>query len=142
MAIDSRHFQLTAVGAVAALQKGDVTPLELIDAAYARIAATNGAVNAMVTLCPDRARDPAKTLMAKPVDQRGPLCGLPIAIKDLSDVAGVRTTYGSPIFKDHVPTVSDPMVTRLESNGGIVIGMSDTPEFRARATTFNKDFGA
>ncbi len=141
MAIDSTLFQLTAVEAVAALQKGDVTPLELIDAAYARIAATNGAVNAMVTLCPDRARDPAKTLMAKPVDQRGPLCGLPIAIKDLSDVAGVRTTYGSPIFKDHVPTVSDPMVTRLESNGGIVIGMSNTPEFGAGANTFNEVFG-
>jgi amidase len=141
MAIDSTLFRMTAAEAVAALRKGDVSPLDLIDAAYARIAATNGAVNAMVTLCPERARDNAKALMAKPVEQRGVLCGLPIAIKDLSDVAGVRTTYGSPIFKDHVPSVSDPMVTRLEASGGIVIGMSNTPEFGAGANTFNEVFG-
>jgi amidase len=141
MAIDSAFFRWTAVEAVAALRQGKVSPLDLIDAAYARIAATNGVVNAMVTLCPDRARDHAKALLKKPADQRGPLCGLPIAIKDLSDVAGVRTTYGSPIFKDHVPIVSDPMVTRLEANGGIVIGMSNTPEFGAGGNTFNEVFG-
>ncbi|HWT96678.1 MAG TPA: amidase family protein, partial [Terriglobales bacterium] len=128
MAIDSDVFRWSAVEAVAALRRGEVSPLDLIDAAYERIAATNGGVNSMVTLCPDRARDHARRLMQQPVAQRGLLCGLPIAIKDLSDVAGVRTTYGSPIFKDHVPTVSDPMVTRLEANGGIVIGMSNTPE--------------
>lgn len=141
MAIDSGVFRWSAVEAVAALRRGEVSPLELIEAAYDRIAATNGSVNAMVTLCPDRARDHAKRLMQQPVDRRGLLCGLPIAIKDLSDVAGVRTTYGSPIFKDHVPAVSDPMVTRLEANGGIVIGMSNTPEFGAGANTFNEVFG-
>lgn len=141
MAIDSGVFRWSAVEAVAALRRGEVSPLDLIDAAYERIAATNGSVNAMVTLCPDRARDHAKRLMQQPVERRGLLCGLPIAIKDLSDVAGVRTTYGSPIFKDHVPSVSDPMVTRLEANGGIVIGMSNTPEFGAGGNTFNEVFG-
>jgi len=141
MAIDSDVFRWSAVDAVAALRRGEASPLDLIDAAYERIAATNGIVNSMVTLCPDRARDHAKRLMQQPVAQRGLLCGLPIAIKDLSDVAGVRTTYGSPIFKDHVPAVSDPMVTRLEANGGIVIGMSNTPEFGAGANTFNEVFG-
>jgi amidase len=79
--------------------------------------------------------------MAKPVEARGRLCGLPFAVKDLSDVAGVRTTYGSPIFKDHVPKRSDPMVERLEANGGIVIGMSNSPEFGAGGNTFNEVFG-
>ena len=92
MAIDSAAFRWTAVETVAALRQGEVSPLELIDAAYERIAATNGTINAMVTLCPDRARDHAKRLMQQPMAQRGILCGLPIAIKDLSDVAGVRTT--------------------------------------------------
>ncbi len=141
MAIDLALYRLTAVAAVAALRRGEVTPLDLIDAAYARIEATNAKVNAMVTLCPERARDAAKALMQKPVEARGLLCGLPLAIKDLSDVAGVRTTYGSPIFKDHVPVRSDPMVERLEANGGIVIGMSNTPEFGAGGNTFNEVFG-
>ena len=141
MAIDSTLYRLSAVEAVAALRRGEVTPLDLIDAAYARIEATDKTVNAMVTLCPDRARDAAKVLMLQPVDQRGILCGLPVAIKDLNDVAGVRTTYGSPIFKDHVPAQSDPAVQRLEANGGIVIGKSNTPEFGAGANTFNEVFG-
>src|SRR5262245_2577785 len=121
MAIALDLYRLTAVAAVAALRRGEVTPLDLIDAAEARIAATNGAVNAVVTLCLDRARAAARELMAKPIEARSLLCGLPLAVKDLSDVAGVRTTYGSPIFKDHVPNRSDPMVERLESNGAIVI---------------------
>lgn len=141
MAIDLDLYRLTAVAAVAALRRGEVTPLDLIDAAEARIAATNGAVNAIVTLCLDRARAAARELMAKPVEARGRLCGLPFAVKDLSDVAGVRTTYGSPIFKDHVPKRSDPMVERLEANGGIVIGMSNSPEFGAGGNTFNEVFG-
>ena len=62
------------------------------------------------------------------------LGGLPVAIKDLEDVAGVRTTYGSPIYSDHVPERSDIMVERLEANGAIVIAKSNTPEFAAGAT--------
>ncbi|MDY0882383.1 amidase [Dongia soli] len=141
MAIALDLYRLTAVAAVAALRRGEVTPLDLIDAAEARIAATNSAVNAIVTLCLDRARAAARELMAKPIEARGLLCGLPLAVKDLSDVAGVRTTYGSPIFKDHVPNRSDPMVERLESNGAIVIGMSNSPEFGAGGNTFNEVFG-
>ncbi|TXH38723.1 MAG: amidase [Rhodospirillaceae bacterium] len=141
MAIALDLYRLTAVAAVAALRRGEVTPLDLIDVAEARITATNGAVNAIVTLCLDRARAAARELMAKPIEARGLLCGLPLAVKDLSDVAGVRTTYGSPIFKDHVPNRSDPMVERLESNGAIVIGMSNSPEFGAGGNTFNEVFG-
>ena len=138
-------IRLSAVEAVARLQRGDVSPLALIDAAAARIAATDGAVNALPTLCLDRARDHAKRLMAgqdrAAAGEPGWLAGLPVVIKDLNDVAGVRTTYGSPLFADHVPTVSHPLVERIERKGGIVIGKSNTPEFGAGGNTFNTVFG-
>jgi amidase len=69
------------------------------------------------------------------------LAGLPVAIKDLTDVAGVRTTYGSPIFKDHVPKTSHPVVERIERAGGIVIAKSNTPEFGSGGSTFNEVVG-
>src|ERR1043165_2433006 len=73
--------------------------------------------------------------------EAGWLAGLPISIKDLTDVAGVRTTYGSPIFADHVPAKSHPLVERIERKGGIVRGKSNTPEFGAGGSTFNEVFG-
>ncbi|WP_303980562.1 amidase family protein [Dongia mobilis] len=137
----TEFWRLSALKAVDLLKKGDVTPLDLIDDALARIAVVNPEVNAIVTLCAERARDHAKRLMAKPIDQRGPLCGLPFGVKELNDVAGVRTTYGSPIFADNVPVKSDIMVEKLEDNGGIVLGMTNTPEFGAGANTFNEVHG-
>jgi amidase len=71
----------------------------------------------------------------------GWLGGVPLAIKDLADVAGVRTTYGSPIYKDHVPNTSHAVVARIERKGGIVIAKSNTPEFGAGGSTFNEVFG-
>ncbi len=132
---------LSAREAVALLRRGEVTPLELIDAAEARIQAVDGAVNALPTLCLDRARAHARRLMAREPEARGPLAGLPLAIKDLDEVAGVRTTYGSPIYADHVPARSCIMVETLEDRGGIVIAKSNTPEFGAGANTFNEVFG-
>ncbi len=136
-------IKLTAREAVSLLKRGKVSPLELIEAAASRIAEVEEAVNAMPTLCLDRARDRAKQLMAQPHSDPPPyyLYGLPIAIKDLVDVAGVRTTYGSPIFANHRPDRSDYMVEILEANGSIVIGKSNTPEFGAGSTTFNEVFG-
>ncbi len=138
-------IRLTAREAVARLKRKDITPLELIDAAAARIAAVEPFVNALPTLCLDRARDHARRLMAQPpgdaANEPGWLAGLPVAIKDLMDVAGVRTTYGSPIFSDHVPQRSNPLVERIERRGGIVIAKSNTPEFGAGGNTFNEVFG-
>jgi amidase len=134
-------YRLTAIEAVRRLRAGELTPLDLIDAVERRAAAVNGAVNALVTPAYDRARDHARRLMKLPPAERGMLAGLPIGIKDLNDVAGVRTTYGSPIFADNVPTVSDIMVQTIEANGGIVVGMTNTPEFGAGANTFNPVFG-
>jgi amidase len=137
--------RLTAREAVAMLRAGNVSPLELIDASLARIGATDGAINAMPTLCVERAREQAMRLGAGigVPSEPGPgwLAGLPIAIKELEDVAGVRTTYGSPIYADNVPTRSDLLVERLEANGGIPIGMSNTPEFGAGGNTFNEVHG-
>jgi amidase len=134
-------WRLSACAAVDLLRRGKVSPVELIDAALARIAAVNPQVNALVTLGEERARALATRLMQIPIEARGLLAGLPIAIKDLSDVAGLRTTYGSPIFADNVPERSDIMVETLEGNGAIPLAMSNTPEFGAGANTFNEVFG-
>jgi amidase len=137
---DALH-RLTALESVRRLRAGEVTPLDLIDVVERRAAAVNGAVNALVTPCYARARDHARRMMQAPPAGRGLLAGLPVAIKDLNDVAGVRTTYGSPIFADNVPAVSDLMVQTIEASGGIVVGMTNTPEFGAGANTFNPVFG-
>jgi amidase len=138
-------IRLSAREAVAKLEAGEITPLEVIDAAASRIAAIEPAVNALPTLCLERARDHAKRLMRgegrAAEGEAGWLAGLPVAIKDLADVAGVRTTYGSPIFRDHVPARSHPLVERIERKGGIVIAKSNTPEFGAGGNTFNEVFG-
>jgi amidase len=132
----------TACHVVGKLKDGTVTPLDLLDVLEKRIAEVDGKVNALPILCFDRARDHAKELMKKKAPQRGLLAGLPVPIKDLTDVAGVRSTLGSPIFKDHVPARSDIMVERLEDNGTVIYAKSNTPEFGAGANTFNEVFGA
>ena len=137
--------RLTATEAVSRLRRREISPLDLIEAAATRIAEVEPAVNALPTLCLDRARDHARRLMNGQAraaqDEPGWLGGLPVAIKDLTDVAGVRTTYGSPIFRDHVPATSHPVVERIEHKGGIVIAKSNTPEFGAGGSTFNEVFG-
>jgi amidase len=138
--------KLTAVEAVARLRKREISPLDLVEASAKRIAEVEPAVNALPTLCLDRARDHAKRIMAgggacEASGEAGWLAGLPVSIKDLTDVAGVRTTYGSPIFANHVPAKSHPLVERIERKGGIVMGKSNTPEFGAGGSTFNEVFG-
>jgi len=138
-------IRLSATEAVAKLKRREVSPLELVEASARRIAEVEPAVNALPTLCIDRARAHARRIMAgegaERADQPGWLGGLPVSIKDLQDVAGVRTTYGSPIFRDHVPTASHPVVERIEALGGIVTAKSNTPEFGAGGSTFNEVFG-
>lgn len=130
-------WRLSAVETVALLKKGEVAPAELIDAAAARIEAVDGTVNALPIRCFERARGLAESARGK-----APLYGLPVAIKDSMDVAGVRSTQGSPIFADHVPTRSDIQVERLEEKGALVVARSNAPEFAAGANTFNEVFGA
>jgi amidase len=142
VASDLELVQATACAIVDKLNSGDVTPLDLLDVLEKRIAAVDGQVNALPTLCFDRARTRARTLMRKPAGERGLLAGLPVPIKDLTDVEGVLTTQGSPIYRDHVPARSDLVVERLEGNGALVYAKSNTPEFGAGANTFNEVFGA
>jgi amidase len=142
MAKHSELIKSTATQLIARLKAGEITPHDLLDALEARIAEANPAVNALPTLCFDRARREADRLLKRPVSERGPLAGLPVPIKDLVDVAGVRSTQGSPIFANRVPDKSDIVVEQIEANGGLVYAMSNTPEFGAGANTFNEVFGA
>ena len=142
MASDQELVQATACAIVDKLNSGDVTPLDLLDVLEKRIAAVDGQVNALPTLCFDRARTRARALMQKPVGDRGLLAGLPVPIKDLADVEGVLSTQGSPIYRDHIPARSDLLVETLEGNGALVYAKSNTPEFGAGANTFNEVFGA
>lgn len=143
--MDDELCRLTAVEAVARLKKKEITPLDLVEASAKRIAEVEPAVNALPTLCLDRARDHARRLMEgkdrEAEGEAGWLGGLPVSIKDLTDVGGVRTTYGSPIFANHVPAKSHPLVERIERKGGIVVAKSNTPEFGAGGSTFNEVFG-
>ena len=135
-------IRMTAVDVVDGLKRGTISPLDCLDALEARVAEVDGAVNALPTRCFDRARKNAASLMEKPVDERGILAGLPVPIKDLVDVAGVRSTQCTPIYRDRIAETSDIVVTHLEGNGGVVYAMSNAPEFGAGANTFNDVFGA
>ena len=139
---DQSLVRETACTIVDKLKAGDVTPLDLLDVLEKRIGEVDGKVNALPILCFDRARKHAKTLMKKPAGERGLLAGLPVPIKDLTAVAGVLTTQGSPIYKDNIPARSDILVEHLEGNGGVIYAKSNTPEFGAGANTFNEVFGA
>jgi amidase len=132
----------TATEIVRLLKAESVSPLDCLDALEARIAAVNPSVNALPTLCFDRARRHARAMGAMPPSERGPLAGLPVPIKDLADVAGVRSTQGSRVFKDRIAETSNILVQHIEHQGGVVYAMSNTPEFGAGANTFNDVFGA
>ncbi len=134
----------TATEAVAQLRRGAVSPLELLDVAEARIRETNPQINAMVTLCFERARAQAKQLMQQSRAGRPAafLHGLPIAVKDNTHVEGVRCTSGSRVHENLVSPASDPVVRRLEAHGAIVVGKTNLPEFAAGGNTFNDVFGA
>ena len=127
---------------IAMLRTGEISVRDCLDAAFARIEAVEPAVNAMPTRCQERAYAAADRLDRHHPNIALNLAGLPISIKDLTMVAGVRTTFGTRGFADFVPDSSDPLVARLESRGGIVIGKTNTPEMGAGGNTFNDVFGA
>ncbi|MBE2316208.1 amidase [Solirubrobacter sp. CPCC 204708] len=127
----------TATELAAAIRAREVTPREVVASHLERIEEMNPQVNAIVTL-----EDPERALAAADQAPPGPLQGLPIAVKDLEDTAGLRTTYGSPLFKDHVPATDSLLVERLKQAGAIIVGKTNTPEFGAGSQTFNPLFGA
>ncbi|MFT6303686.1 MAG: amidase [Granulosicoccus sp.] len=126
------------------LKNKEVSPAELLDASYQRIAQVEPSVNAMPTLCEARARASLAHFSERARVQEGHpawLGGLPVGIKDLMPVAGVLTTYGNVGMKDFIPEVSDPLVETLEERGALVVGKTNTPEFGAGGNTFNEVFG-
>src|SRR4051794_32782724 len=117
---------------------------EALAAHLKQIERVNPKVNAIVTLAPEMAADAAAKAdeMQARKEKLGPLHGLPVAHKDLVETRGIRTTFGSPLYKDNVPTENDLIVERLQRAGAITIGKTNTPEFGAGSQTFNTVFGA
>jgi amidase len=134
----------SAVDLVARLGKRDISARDVMAAHLARIEQVNPRVNAIVTLVAERAM--ADAARADEVMARrgalGVLHGLPVAHKDLVDTAGIRTTRGSPFYRDRIPDRDAPIVTRIRSAGAITLGKTNTPEFGSGSQTFNAVFGA
>ncbi len=133
--------QQSAITVVDLLAKGEISPIDALNAVEKRMDNVEGQINALPIRCFDRARQHAEKLMQKPVADRGLLAGLPVPIKDLNDVKGVRTTSGSMIKEKVVAKRSDILVENLERNGAIIYAKSNTPEFGAGGNTFNDVFG-
>lgn len=125
------------------LARGDVSAREVLEAHLAQVERWNPVVNAIVTLDAEGARRRARELDDRFVREGpvGPLHGLPVAHKDLAETAGLRTTYGSPLFADFVPAEDAPAVARIRAAGAVTIGKTNTPEFGAGSQTFNRLFG-
>ncbi|WP_457208789.1 amidase [Nocardioides sp. P5_C9_2] len=133
----------TARAMAAAVAGREISARELLDLHLARIAERNPELNAIVSLDEDRARAgaaEADEALASGADT-GPLHGLPFAFKDTHAVAGWRTTYGSPLFADHVPEQDELVVERVRRAGVVTLGRTNVPEFAAGSHTFNRVFG-
>ncbi len=128
----------------ARIRRREISAREVLDAHLAQIERVNPLVNAIVTLVADRARAQATAADAALAHgaEVGALHGVPVLHKDLTDTAGVRTTYGSPLYRDHVPLADAVLVERCRNAGGIMLGKSNTPEFGAGSQTFNTIFGS
>lgn len=135
--------QMSATSLVGAIRRRDVSAREAVESHLERIAAVNPVINAVVTLAPDDARAAAEAADRLTVSGADlpPLHGLPMTHKDTHDVAGMRSTHGSPLFADHVPDDDAPIIARLRAAGVISMGKSNVPEFAAGSHTFNPVFG-
>ncbi len=134
---------LDAVAARRLIGARKLSAVELLDSCLARVDAVDHAVNAMVARDDEAARAAAKAADAATMrgDALPALHGLPIGIKDLEDVAGLRTTYGSPLFADHVPSQDQAIVAAVRKAGAVIAGKTNTPEWGAGANTRNAVYG-
>lgn len=135
---------LSARELVAHIRNKDLSAVEVMQAHLAQIERINPKVNAIVTLVAEQALANAQLADAAQArgEALGPLHGLPVAHKDLAETKGIRTTFGSPIYKNYVPNENALHVTRLQQAGAITLGKTNTPEFGAGSQTFNTVFGA
>jgi amidase len=135
---------LPATELVSRLRKREISAREVLSAHLGQIERVNPKVNAIVTLVAEQALEAADDMDVGIVrgEIAGPLHGLPIAHKDLQPTRGIRTTYGSPIYRDFVPNADSLVVERLKRAGAITFGKTNVPEFGAGSQTFNPVFGA
>lgn len=135
---------LTATRMADAIRSGELSSRQVMEAHLAQIERVNPKVNAIITLVADQAMDSARDADEKQArgEILGALHGLPVAHKDLVNTKGIRTTFGSPIYRDNVPDEDALIVQRLRRAGAITIGKTNTPEFGAGSQTFNEVFGA
>jgi amidase len=135
---------LDAVTIAKKIRTKEISPVEVIEAALQRIARHNPVINAVCTVAEESARRAARAAEDAVMSggNLGALHGVPVGIKDVTPTAGIRTTFGSKLYADHVPDHDAEIVRRLKAAGAIVIGKTNTPEFAAGANTFNDVFGA
>jgi amidase len=135
---------LSAIEMARLIRAKKLSAREALSAHVKQIELVNPKVNAIVTLVAEMAADAAAKAdeMQAHKETLGPLHGLPVAHKDLLETRGIRTTYGSPLFRDYIPAEDDIVVERMRRAGAIIIGKTNTPEFGAGSQTFNKVFGA
>jgi len=129
-------LNLSATELSTAIRAGTLTVEDVVSAYLDQIDASNPAINAIISLRP-RDEIMAEAAEMSRSDPTGALHGLPIAIKDLADTKDLRTTHGSPIFKDHIPKADSLMVSRLRQAGALIIGKTNTPEFGLGSHTYN-----
>lgn len=143
MAQETDPADLSALDAKRLMAQGTLSARELADACIARVERLNHAVNALVAFDLERLRDGAKAADEKRASgaNLAPLHGLPLAIKDMNDVAGLPTTYGSEIHRGNVPAGDDALVARLAAAGGLPMAKSNNPEWSAGANTRNRVYG-
>jgi len=141
---DARLAWLPATELVALIKRKKVSPVEVVDGVLDRIRTINPRLNAFVTLTEESARREAKVAeraLMKRGARLGPLHGVPFSVKDLVITRGVRTTFGTPLYRDNVPTEDAPIVERMKGAGGIMLGKTNTPTFGWIGATHNLVFG-
>src|ERR1700751_6207743 len=133
----------SAAELAAMIRNREISPIEVIQATLSRIEQSQPILNAFITVAADPAMEAAKAAEAAVMGGAvlGPLHGVPVAVKDLVSTAGIRTTWGSLIFKDHVPDIDALAVSRLRHAGAIVVGKTTTPEFGQQCLTEAPLFG-
>ena len=135
---------MAATALARSIRQKKVSPVEVVDAVLARIDKVNPALNAYVTLADEQARREARAAeraLTRRSATLGPLHGVPFSVKDLVITKGVRTTFGTPLYRDHVPGEDAPIVARLKAAGGIMLGKTNTPTMGWIGATHNPLFG-
>ncbi len=137
-------WTFSATEIVENIRSRKLSAVEVLENCLARISVTNPTVNALVTVSEEIARKQAKDIdnRISKGEEVGLLAGVPVGIKDVTATAGIRTTFGSTLFANHIPGKDDIVVQRIKEAGGVIIGKTNTPEFATGGNTYNDVFGA